>query len=162
MQATRYCSKKNQSPEYLPKKRGSVRHQCVLFFSGTLFEQVDFSAKVAVWWICVSEEDLERVNGVGKNGVGAIAITCFKNFNLEILSNVWKPASMAVGMAKRSRSTAVQGGCSVRATQACVPRRNKKTLCAPALRKTLREWSARTTSIHTWRSAPQAASCWEK
>ena len=35
---------------------------------------------------------LDRVNGVGKNGVGTIAKTCFKKFNLEILSNVWKPA----------------------------------------------------------------------
>ena len=28
--------------------------------------------------------------------------------------------------------------------------------------QTLREWSGRTTSIRKWRSAPQAASCWEK
>ena len=48
---------------------------------------------------------------------------------------------LLVGMAKRSRSTAVQGGRSARATRGCVPRRKKKSLrasmrkhCASGLR----------------------------
>ena len=42
---------------------------------------------------------------------------------------------------------------SARATQA--------RACFDA-KKTLREWSKRTTSIRKWRPAPQEASCWEK
>ena len=50
-----------------------------------------------------------------------IAETCFKIFNLEILSNVWKPAHLWLApgpMATRSRSTAAQGGRCFAAKQA--------------------------------------------
>ena len=79
-----------------------------------------------------------KIKHVGLNG-GAIAA-------------MWKPAHLwlLVGMAKRSRLTAVQDGRGARATQgvrrrACLDA--KKKLCAPACAHTLREWSARTKSF---------------
>ena len=68
---------------------------------------------------------------------------------------------LLVGMAKRSRLTALQDGRSARATQACAPRRKKK-LCAPACAHIVRVVCPHPKAFKKWRSAPQAASCWEK
>ena len=90
---------------------------------------------------------------VRRSGRSNCKKTCFKNFNLVILSTMCGSPRihgwLFVGTAKRSRLTAVQDGRSARATQACVPRRKKETIrasmrthCVSGLRapKAFKKW----------------------
>ena len=99
--------------------------------------------------------------GTATMGLKAIAGRCFSQFNLVIPCKVWKPAHLWLapcgnGHALTLMTTAAQGGRGVRATEACMLRRQQNNSARPYAKHIAPVVCLRAPqAFEKWRSAPQ-------